>query len=348
MTFISTFIAAWLSLQLLNGESPYGPIKSFQKGDTQRLATMLGEAPSEQIEQAKQPHMAGRTMDLTLFASLRALDVAVGELWQRRKSRRLATQAWTKLEALVGSTADAGVFALSSGAVMWAWFYFPQRLPRAYNTWIREAAEVDDRLVEALRRVRRGEFVYGKETGQASLLQAMCNDYRWPIEWGDPVKTIPIPCEMVHMGVGPSCELHAASRFAQAFKFAFAMYMPLNLFMRLRYPSKNSLKQALIDATRSSAFLGAFVSLFYYSVCLSRTRIGPKLFSHKTITPQMWDSGLDVGAGCATCGWSIMLEMEKRRHEVAFFVAPRAAATLFPRKYDKKVCHSRSSAAEPS
>ena len=51
----------------------------------------------------------------------------------------------------------------------------------------------------------------------------------------------------------------------------------------------------------------------------------------------MWDGGLDVGAGCVMCGWSILIEAERRRHEMAIFVAPRAAATFLPRRYPIKV-----------
>jgi hypothetical protein len=33
------------------------------------------------------------------------------------------------------------------------------------------------------------------------------------------------------------------------------------------------------------------------------------------------------------CGWSILLESASRRKDMALFVAPRALATLFPRRY---------------
>jgi hypothetical protein len=36
-------------------------------------------------------------MDLTLFAVTRALDVVVGDLWMRHKSRRLASNKWSKV-----------------------------------------------------------------------------------------------------------------------------------------------------------------------------------------------------------------------------------------------------------
>ncbi len=165
----------------------------------------------------------------------------------------------------------------------------------------------------------------------------MCKDYNWPLDWGDPAKVMPIPCEMVHMGAGPSCHWHAIVRFAKAFKFAMAMYLPLQLLLRATHPSLAALKKACKEAVRSSTFLGAFIALFYYGVCLSRTRLGPKILSKNTVTPMMWDSGLCVGAGCLLCGWSVLAEVEKRRQELALFVAPRAAATAFPRRYPKQV-----------
>jgi hypothetical protein len=33
------------------------------------------------------------------------------------------------------------------------------------------------------------------------------------------------------------------------------------------------------------------------------------------------------------CGWSILLEDEGRRKDISLFVAPRALATLLPRRY---------------
>ena len=40
---------------------------------------------------------AGRTLDLTLFAVTRALDVLVGEWWSQRKARRMAAASWSKV-----------------------------------------------------------------------------------------------------------------------------------------------------------------------------------------------------------------------------------------------------------
>ena len=60
--------------------------------------------------------------------------------------------------------------------------FLPSRLPRSYDKWISSAASVDARLIEALQRCRRGELRYGEETGQAALLQSMCQDFGWPLD----------------------------------------------------------------------------------------------------------------------------------------------------------------------
>ena len=221
---------------------------------------------------------------------------------------------------------------------MWAWFYLPERLPYSYGRWIGEAAQIDKRLIEALRSCRRAEWTYGKPKGDKEVLESMCRDYGFPEEWGDTSKTVPIPCELVHMGCGPSCEKHALWRFAKSFVFACSTYFPLQLILQWRSRSVKAYMKAAKAAARSSAFLGLFITLFYYSVCLARTRLGPKLFSYQQVTPMMWDSGLCVGAGCFMCGWSILVENARKRREVALFVAPRAAATLLPRRYERKVC----------
>lgn len=67
---------------------------------------------------------------------------------------------------------------------------------RSYNKWITDIAEADTRLITTLRRIRSGEFVYGKETGQAPLLQSLCEDLGLPRVWGDPAVTKRIPCEV--------------------------------------------------------------------------------------------------------------------------------------------------------
>jgi hypothetical protein len=228
---------------------------------------------------------------------------------------------------------DSSIFATSCALIMWAWIYTPDRLPRSYNKWIKSAAAVDQRLLIALRHCRWGELQYGLDTGQAPILQGVCKDYNLPLDYGDPVKSIPFPCEIVHMGTGKNCEYHAGSRFVRSFIWAFSTYLPLNLALTLRRPSQKGLQNAVKSSARSSAFLGMFIALYYYGICLGRSRIGPKILGTTTSACQQIDSGICVASGCALCGWSILLENEGRRKDIGLFVAPRALATLLPRPY---------------
>ncbi|EFQ99336.1 integral membrane protein [Nannizzia gypsea CBS 118893] len=347
LRFLAAFLSALICFPILNRTTkhPYGRsagcderVSSYQPSVAKKNQDN-GNGSQNNIN--NRPDLAGRTLDLTLFATTRAADALVNVLWSRWKASSRAQgngngKAGQRVRSLAPKLADTGVFAISSAIVMWAWFYLPDRLPYSYGKWISEAAQLDNRILEALRTARRGDWTYGRDNGDQVVLESMCVDYGWPIEWGTPEKTVPIPCEIVHMGCGPNCEKTAVWRFARAFKFACATYLPLQIVMRCRSRNLKTYIHATKSALRSSTFLGLFVSLFYYSVCLARTRLGPRLFSSKTVTPMMWDSGLCIAAGCAMCGWSIFVESTGRRQEISLFVAPRALATLLPREYDRK------------
>ena len=342
--FLAALVSASVSFRLLNNVSTHNEALSVQERAPvlNRFAPGPFDEPpeenSEDVTLLSKPDIAGRTMDLTLFAVIRALDIIVGTTTSSLKPSSRLRKVTSKL--------PTPLFCFSAATIMWSWFYSPSRLPRSYNAWISAAAELDHRLVLALRHARYGTFQYGKDTGMASLLGSMARDYGMPEEEGDPAKTVPVPCELVHMGCGKSCEKHALWRLWRGWVFAAKVYFPLQLFVlirrlmktgrpgvRLRGLTRQDLMVAVKDATRRSSFLGAFIAFFYYGVCLSRTRLGPKVFSRKTITPQMWDSGLCVLSGCLLCGLSILVEESKRRLEIVLFVLPRAAATWFPRRY---------------
>ncbi|RYP57587.1 hypothetical protein DL770_010628 [Monosporascus sp. CRB-9-2] len=293
----------------------------------------ITQSDSQAYSRQKVTRYAGRTLDLTLFAACRAIDVIVGELWAQRRQRRIAANEWTRFESAISRLTDPAIFAASSAFIMWAWFYHPSKLPRAYQKWISSAAAVDPRLIEALQRCRKGEIMYGEDNGQAPLLQSMCSDYGWPADWGDPAKAVPFPCEMVHMGRGPSCEYHALWRFYRSFKWSMATYLPVNLLIIARRRNLKAVRATFTNAARSSTFLSAFITLFYYGVCLARTRAGPHVLGRDARARQRIDGGVCVGAGCFLCGWSILAEKPGRATNLALFVAPRALATLLPRRY---------------
>lgn len=327
--FLASFLASYLSLRILQSKpSP----KSTTTTNTSEAAPNNNHDSSSSPGTTKTTPSAGRTLDLTFFAVTRALDVLGGEAWHSYLSVSPAIPS--PLKSLISSLTDPAIFALSSALVMWSWFYQPSRLPATYNKWISSAAQVDLRLIQALQRCREGTLIYGKETGQSSLLGPVCEKLSLPTEWGDPAVSAPFPCELVHLGCGPSCEYHALSRFVRSFLWAMKTYLPLSLLLAVRNPSLKGIRRALVSAARSSAFLGTFITLFYYGVCLTRTRVGPHLLGRSPEACNRIDGGICVGTGCFLCGWSILIEKQGRRKDMGLFVAPRALATLFPRRYD--------------
>lgn len=214
---------------------------------------------------------------------------------------------------------------------MFSFIYSPDRLPPSYNSWIKSASGTDIRLIQTLRHMREGKLTYGVKSEYNYPLIQLCEEFKWPMEWADNTKTIPVPCSMVHMKVGQSCEYHAILRLIKSSFWALSTYIPLNMILAMQNPSVNAIKRALRSSVRSSLFLGSFVSLFYYGLCLFRTRLGPLIYGDSVDKRIETDSGLCTASGSMLCGWSILIESAKRRKELSLFVAPRAMATLFPR-----------------
>lgn len=336
-TLVSAFVSAWVAFRLLNKDDGWARRQANSR--VEQIRPTL-DSPNQHHLPPPGYHMqyAGKTIDFTLFAFCRAIDVAVISAWISSRGTSFHPELMVpKLTSLVKTLADPWVFSTSSAVIMWSWFFAPDRLPKTYNQWISRIAEIDNRLIQALRLCRQGDLVYGSSTTKDADLPSLCKELNLPQVWGNPTITVPIPCELYHCGAGKSCEVHAVRRFWKAFSSAMRLYLPLQFISHVRRPTFDyrRMSNVVVGAARSSSFLAAFVSLFYYAVCLARTRLGPKIFS-RTVTPQMWDSGLCVLAGCLACGWSILLENASRRQDIAFFVAPRALATLLPRVYDRR------------
>ena len=121
-------------------------------------------------------------------------------------------------------------------------------------------ANIDPRILAALRAIRTGHFSYSNgSSNPPDLTASLSADPGYPAAWGDPKKlpayggpaadkvwkdlAVPnrhgiggLPCEIVHGGVtGNSCTANAAIRGLHAFAEATAIYLPvrpLALFSR--------------------------------------------------------------------------------------------------------------------
>ncbi|PAV22387.1 integral membrane [Pyrrhoderma noxium] len=318
------------------------------------------------------------TLDLTLLLLVRALDSFVQGLflqsnaqpksnnWEedRQKSKQLRQKA-----AILTDKLDAFIFWAASARIMWCFFYLPERLPYSYVKWIGALANVDKRLLEALRGRRNGTWTYGNETFH-ELLVPLATELGYPPAWGDTM-LVPssgrnadkmwkalglsdregiggIPCQLVHGnvgstlikgGAGASCTANALIRGALGFLEAIAIYAPVH-FLPILLSRPNGLlqirvlKKAIYALFRSSLFLSVFISSIWSAVCITRTLAIPRLF------PRLSHNFIDgpygcVLAGCLMCGGSIWIEQGKRRGEIALYVLPRALRTILEESWLK-------------
>ena len=250
------------------------------------------------------------SLDFTLIVATRAFDTAFLQM------------CYLVVPAAVG---DGLLFVLACLFIMYAWFFEPQTLPPSYRNWITAAANMDSEIVRILKAFRDRKAEYG--TPEPTHLQMMydyCTRYGQAPERGDFVVTQPIECETVHAFKCKSCELHALWRFQRGFLFALKVYGPLNAVMWLI--RRGLVLRAVVSTARSLAFLGAFIGLYWYAVCLTRTRLAPQLFPN--VDRRKWDVTYAPTAGAMLCGFSGFIETAARRKELALFVTPRALGTL--------------------
>lgn len=273
-----------------------------------------------------QKHILGygrfTSLDLTLLMFSRALDTT------------LSSSLSMVLPLMVQPFGDALLFIGSCSFIMYSWFFHPDRLPPAYRKWITSAANMDEEIVQVLRNLHFGDDKYGEES---QTLTGYCARYGKDPKIGDLKYVQPVPCELVHAFVTPNCELHALWRFKRGFEFAFRLYGGLNLLMLLvpkKIPMILRLRKAFMLTIRSSSFLGAYIGLYWYAVCLARKRLLPKLFPKVPAT--RWDSTIAPTAGAIACGFSGFVETAQRRKELALFVLPRAIGTLVPTELSEK------------
>lgn len=228
------------------------------------------------------------------------------------------------------------VFVAACTQIMFSWFYQPEALPRSYAVWIDRMAQMDSRLLTALRQLRSGRVRYGRAS---PILRDYCLDHHLDPRQADLVHGH-IPCSIVHPRCGESCAANLGERAWRGALAALLVYVPVHTLAGLvalvpkllalhrgaggtaapEASSRVAAAGAAVLATaarvasnsaRSSAFLGLFIGLAWYGVCLTRNALKSDL----SLGPFM---------GSFLAGWAILLEPQRRRAELAMFTVPRA------------------------
>ncbi|KAF8078617.1 hypothetical protein FPV67DRAFT_1557883 [Lyophyllum atratum] len=355
-TFISNIISSSFGILLLQA----GRQRSYRlRRDLTSPSVSIPLTPPTPSVTSAQTNRPSDTLDLTLLLLVRAADALLQILIRkatdkfpsgaedRRDSSHvnagLMGETLVKDESrqekakLLTSRIDAFVFWACSARIMWCFFYEPQRLPRSYVKWIATLANLDTRVVQALRLLRDGGWSYIKGSRlHSDLLTGFSTELGHSASLGDPVALPGLwrSCGgCLHGAVGSSLGLQGSCTANSSIR-AIAIYLPAHFLPILLTRPQTLLMPhrtiaTLFGAIRSATFLSAFVTLYWSAVCITRSLVFARLLPN--ISHDFWDGPFGcIFAGCLLCGSSIWIENGHRRGEMALYVLPRAVRACLP------------------
>ncbi|EFJ37079.1 hypothetical protein SELMODRAFT_165273 [Selaginella moellendorffii] len=211
---------------------------------------------------------------------------------------------------------DTLLFSLATAQIMYAYVMRPETLPESYLEFIIKTGPIARPVLKAVRESCRGgpidiaalsAFVE-RRTGQAIT----------GLQPNAPI----IPCSCVHPE-SPFCFQHNMRAMRATFKKTFPLYLSLTFVpfvvlnvQKFMQAPMHTFWNALKSAVRSTYFLSAFVGIYQGIICLQRKAVT------KDFRFIYWFAG-------AIASLSAMLEKKGRRSELALYVLPRAADSLW-------------------
>jgi len=267
-----------------------------------------------------------------------------------RGAALLAAPAFARASPALRAAAPVAAFTACSGVIMGCWFYAPHALPRMMRQWISAMAQMDHRLLMALRLLRSGEVRYGHPS---DALHSYCLDHGLPPHMGDPVHG-QLSCTVVHPASGEACWHNVGVRWRNGFLAAAALYLPVHLLSQgvacvtatnaatntaeTGQPSAQGsdpnkadvdvydtgvhwlrtfagtvprgARRAIEGALRSSSFLATFIASIWGTICCMRHALRDDTIAGPLL-------------GGTIAGLSVLLEAPSRRGELCLYLLPR-------------------------
>ncbi|KAF9200048.1 hypothetical protein BGZ49_009755 [Haplosporangium sp. Z 27] len=228
---------------------------------------------------------------------------------------------------------DAVLFALACGQVMYAYTIQPQSIPPEYLKFMVNTARVPTEALAFNRARIRGFPVDVNE------ITKMVTRYKGtPKAIAEASKltefTPMIPCAVIHPHTDSCKELNFV-RFGEVTKGILPVYATLNFVPLLVLRVKKLLadpvtvlSRVTFNTIRSSVFLAVFVVVYQSQIC-----------GHRNLVKNGWvntnNKYLYWIFGVVCSGSAIMCEQESRRAELAMYVLPKAAESLYKILYQK-------------
>ncbi|KAF9187315.1 hypothetical protein BGZ51_001405 [Haplosporangium sp. Z 767] len=228
---------------------------------------------------------------------------------------------------------DAALFALACGQVLYAYTMQPESIPPEYLKFMVNTARVPTEALAFNRARIRGFPV------DVSQVQAMVRRFKPTPKALETVSKLTeytdiIPCAVLHPSYD-SCKVNNAERFYQVTRNIFPVYATLNFvplvilrMKRLLADPVNVLAKTSFNTLRSSVFLAVFVVVYQSQICAHRN-LFKNGWLHNNNKYMYWLFGVTCSAS------AIMVEQESRRAELAMYVLPKAAESLYKILYQK-------------
>ncbi|KAF9977993.1 hypothetical protein BGZ73_004118 [Actinomortierella ambigua] len=228
---------------------------------------------------------------------------------------------------------DALLFALGSAQVLYAYCMQPDTIPPEYFRFMVKTARVHTEALAFNRARVRG---FPVDVSQVTALVQRLKPTKRNLEIASQLTeyTDIIPCAVLHPSFD-SCRINNVERFVQVTKNIFPVYATLNFvpllilrMKRLVADPVNVLSKTTFNTLRSSVFLAVFVALYQSQICAHRS-----LFEKGWLSTNSKYLYWLFGFTCS--GAAIMVEQESRRAELAMYVLPKAAESLYKILYRK-------------
>lgn len=211
---------------------------------------------------------------------------------------------------------DTLLFSLACAQVMYAFVMRPETLPESYLEFITRTGPIAKPVLRAVRESCRGELI--NVAALSAFVSSRTDGAQFDLDPSCPL----IPCSAIHPGTS-SCMAQTSNAARSTFKKTFPLYMSLtfvpfvvlNLQKFMQAPM-HTFWTAFRGAVRSTCFLSVFVGIYQSYICLQR-KVSVK--DHKLV---YWFGG-------AMAALSVLLEKKSRRAELALYVLPRAADSLW-------------------
>ena len=211
--------------------------------------------------------------------------------------------------------------SVTSAEVMWAWLFRQESLDQGYLRFLNHHGQKALPVLFAIDQVYKGKPLdvvainkVRSTAGVAPLAAAAALAHRH-----DPT----LLCSVVHPC--QSCSGHAARYFANGWRMALPVYLPVYAIPMVLFAPKrllsaplSSLKHLIIGVARSSLFLSAYTSIGFAYICAMRSILHPKVVGVRFAAPLLgWTGG-------AFCGAATLFEKRSRRIELALYVLTHA------------------------